>query len=85
MLVKILDMDAATVDALKAVTGRKTASGAVETAALAYLAQRTTIHDLRDQVAQLTAQLEVAKRTIEGARSAAALLLEKTGQTAMEI
>ncbi|MBK4989446.1 hypothetical protein [Pseudomonas sp. S36] len=80
MLVKIQDMDASTVDVLKGITGKKTASGAVETAALAYIAQRETIAHLRANEAKLTARLEAAERTIQGARAAASELLERTGQ-----
>lgn len=80
MLIKIQDMDEPTVERLKAITGKRTGSGAVETAAIAYIAQLETINDLRDKEAQLTARLEAAERTIQRARAAAAELLERTDQ-----
>lgn len=80
MLVKIQDMDESTVEMLKGITGKKTGSGAVETAAIAYIAQCETIRHLREQEAKLMARLEAAERTIQRARAAASELLERTGQ-----
>ncbi|SDW65351.1 hypothetical protein SAMN05444064_105259 [Pseudomonas syringae] len=80
MLVKILDMQECYVDMLKEATGSKTASGAVEQAAIAYLAQKESMKEIATQCDSLQRRLDAALRIIEGARSAAALLLEKTGQ-----
>ncbi|MBV4491598.1 hypothetical protein [Pseudomonas oryzicola] len=80
MLVKIQDMDESTVEMLKAITGKRTGSGAVEAAAIDYIAQCDTIKRLREQEASLTARLEAAERTIQRARAAASELLERTGQ-----
>jgi len=80
MLVKILDADDDLVDRLKFVTGCATASKAFVFAATAYLGQLETGARQRDKIARLEARLAIAEQTIQRARSAAALLLEKTSQ-----
>ncbi|OSN64801.1 MULTISPECIES: hypothetical protein [Pseudomonas syringae group] len=80
MLVKILDADPEFVEALKSQTGTTTASKAFVHAADRYQHLRVKIDDQRILIESLTSDLARANRVIEGARSAAALLLEKTGQ-----
>lgn len=80
MLVKILDADPDFVDSLKLSTGASTASKAYAYAAEHHADLRAQIGDLHSQNAALSRRLELALRTIDGARSAAALLLEKTSQ-----
>lgn len=68
------------VDVLKESTGAAAASKAVTTAAFAYVSQRDEIARLRLRVAELETALRVQRQVIEGARSAAAILLEHTAQ-----
>ncbi|RMN08832.1 MULTISPECIES: hypothetical protein [Pseudomonas syringae group] len=80
MLVKILDADPEFVDSLKLATGASTGSKAYVYAAERHADLRAQIVDLHSQNAALRRRLELALRTIQGARSAAALLLDHTGQ-----
>ncbi|WP_122669807.1 hypothetical protein [Pseudomonas viridiflava] len=80
MLVKILDANPEFVEALKSQTGTTTASKAFAYAADRYQHLRCEIWDQAVLIESLTSDLAKANRVIEGARTAAALLLEKTGQ-----
>lgn len=80
MLVKILDADGAFVEALKVQTGEKTASKAYQRAAHDYEPLRAQVGDLLAENAALRRKVLIANQVIEGARSAAALLLDKTSQ-----
>ncbi len=68
------------VDQLKSSTGIPTASKAVTQAAFAYIAQRDEISRLRSRISELETAVRVQRQVIEGARSAAAVLLEHTAQ-----
>lgn len=80
MLVKILDADEVFVEKLKALTGEGTASKAFLKSALMFDFYLQKTGDLTDQVCRLQDEARRLKQIISGARSAAALLLEKTGQ-----
>lgn len=83
MLIKILDADAEFVERLKRNTGCTTASKAYVYAAENHELLRAQVGDLVSEVAALKRRLDTAHRTIEGARSAAHLLLEHTAQRDM--
>lgn len=85
MLIKITDFDDALLEQLKQRTFQTTGSKAVLKATQDYLVTLKENEHLMREVADLQRRLALAEQVIEGARSAAALLLEKTGQTAMEI
>lgn len=85
MLVKILDADDKFVELLKAQTGTNTASKAYAHAAECYGMYVTAnglaeleIDDLRRKILRL-------ESVIEGARSAAALLLDRTSQADLDL
>lgn len=80
MLVKIPDMNDEVIAELKRTTGARTGSRAVYLAALGYLEYCKIVPELDKEIAQLKGRLTAALQVIEGARSAAALLVEKTGQ-----
>lgn len=83
MLIKLPDFDDVLVEQLKASTSQSTGSKAVMHAAQNYLPLLNKL-ELRDrEIADLTERLRVASQVIEGARSAAAQLLEKTAQVDM--
>ncbi|MFG0540465.1 hypothetical protein ACF8EA_09700 [Pseudomonas sp. YQ_5] len=81
MLVKIPDMDDDVIAELKRTTGTRTGSRAVYLASLGYLEYHKICAEQDKEIADLRQKLAAAAQVIEGARSAAALLLEKTGQT----
>ena len=85
MLVKILDADPDFVETLKRQTQTATASKAFAHAADRYQHLRLAIQDQEILIESLTADLAKANRIIEGARSAAAQLLEKTAQSEMSL
>jgi len=85
MLIKITDFDDALLEQLKQRTFQTTGSKAVLKATQDYLVTLKENEHLIREVADLQRRLALAEQVIEGARSAATLLLEKTGQTAMEI
>ena len=80
MLVKLNDFDDDLAGRLRAKTGESTASKAVLTAANEYLPLLFKLELKEREIQQLREELLVASQVIEGARSAAALLLEKTSQ-----
>ena len=80
MLVKILDADDDFVESLKRETGATTASKAYVKAAESYYPDQQLISLLRHQAKIDCGRIERLQSVIEGARSAAAHLLEKTGQ-----
>lgn len=80
MLVKITDFPDGLADLLRRLTSQATASKAVLVAASAY---PTLVDDLAQsdmQIEHLEAEILRLRSIIEGARSSAALLLEKTAQ-----
>ncbi len=80
MLVKITDFPDGLADLLRRLTSQATASKAVLVAASAY---PTLVDDLAQsdmQIEHLETEILRLRLIIEGARSAAALLLEKTAQ-----
>lgn len=79
MLIKFED-DQSLADLLRAHYGEKTASKGYQRAAREVIAQHKEIRRLRGEVEALQERLLQRDQLIEGARSAAALLLEKTGQ-----
>jgi hypothetical protein len=85
MLVKILDADPDFVEALKTSTGTTTGSKAYAYAAANYsqLSQKV-MQSLIDKRALLN-EIDRLERIIEGARSAAAQLLERTGQSEFDV
>jgi len=85
MLVKILDADPEFVDALKRHTRETTGSKAYAKAAFEYQLQRVKISDLERALDELARKYDRACTVIENARSAAAVLLEKTAQTDLDI
>lgn len=83
MLVKITDFPDDLVDDLKAVTGQVTASKAVFHAATRYTGLLSEFNDLCLYIAQLEQEGARLRSIIEGARSAAALLLDQTAQESL--
>ncbi|QEU03293.1 hypothetical protein [Pseudomonas oryzihabitans] len=79
MLIKFED-DQSVADLLRAHYGEKTASKGYQRAAREVIDQHKEIRRLRGQVEDLQQRLLQRDQLIEGARAAAALLLEKTGQ-----
>lgn len=80
MLVKITDFPDGLADLLRRLTSQATASKAVLVAASAY---PTLVDDLAQsdmQIEHLETEILRLRSIIEGARSSAALLLEKTAQ-----
>ncbi|WP_413791121.1 MULTISPECIES: hypothetical protein [unclassified Pseudomonas] len=77
MLVKILDADSDFVEALKRQTRTNTASKAYAHAAFEYQLLRNQIGDLEILVESLQTELDAANEVIQGARTAAALLLDR--------
>ncbi|MBZ9566062.1 hypothetical protein [Pseudomonas sp. P116] len=80
MLVKILDADSDFVETLKRQTRTNTASKAFLHAANQYQHLRLAIGDLEILVEALQMELKEANEIIEGARTAAALLLDRVSQ-----
>ncbi|TEN50263.1 hypothetical protein IPC139_28825 [Pseudomonas aeruginosa] len=80
MLIKLPDFDDDLAERLKSRTGQNTGSKAVLRAAEEYLPLLLKLEHRDRQIAELEERLRVASQVIEGARSAAALLLEKTAQ-----
>ena len=80
MLVKILDADSEFVKALKHQTRTNTASKAYAHAAFEYQILRNKIGDLEILIESLQNDLDAANEVIQGARSAAALLLDRVSQ-----
>lgn len=85
MLVKILDADPDFVKTLKAQTRQNTASKAYAYAASRYQVLRVEIDDQRYLIEALEADVARLKQVIEGARSAAAQLLDRTSQAEMDV
>lgn len=80
MLVKITDFPDQLAEDLKSVTGQATASKAVLHAATKYSALLTDFNFQSLDVANLEQEVVRLRSIIEGARSAAALLLDRTAQ-----
>jgi hypothetical protein len=85
MLVKILDADPDFVESLKNQTRTNTASKAFVYAAERYESLNSTIEDLKRRIHLLELRHDVALSVIEGARSAAALLLDRTSQADLDV
>lgn len=85
MLIKITDADPDFVEALKISTGTSTGSKAYAYAAERHGTLCRMIDDLRIQNDRLKSDLSRSRAVIEGARSAAAVLLEKTGQADLDL
>jgi hypothetical protein len=85
MLVKILDADPDFVEALKNQTRQNTGSKAYAKAAFEYQLMRVKIADLERQIEDLDRRHDVALAVIENARSAAALLLDRTAQGLLDV
>lgn len=68
------------VNLMKAFTGQAVGSKAFHRAALDALELSKELRDLRSQLSQAQRTIAVQRQTLESARSAAALLLEKVGQ-----
>lgn len=82
MLIKFED-DQSVADLLRAHYGEKTASKGYQRSAREVIDQHKEIRRLCGQVEDLQQRLLQRDQLIEGARAAAALLLEKTGQKEM--
>lgn len=80
MLIKITDADDRFVEKLKTATRTSTGSKAYAKAAADYDYLVKTVDWQKGEIARLEELIRVRDQVIEGARSAAALLLEKTGQ-----
>lgn len=80
MLIKF-DADQSLADLLKAQYGQKVASKAFALAASDALELASEVRRLRHLVDTLTERNKAQAQLIEGARSVAALLLERVGQT----
>ncbi len=80
MLLKLPDFDDDLAERLKSRTCQNTGSKAVLRAAEESLPLLLKLEHRDRQIAELEERLRVASQVIEGARSAAALLLEKTAQ-----
>lgn len=80
MLIKITDADERFVEKLKTATGTATGSKAYVKAAADYDYLVKTVAWQKGEIARLEDMIRRRDQTIEGARSAAALLLEKTSQ-----
>lgn len=80
MLVKILDADESFVEKLKFLTDETTASKAYVKAASMFDWHLKKTGDLTDEVGRLKHEVARLHQIIEGARLAAAHLLEKTSQ-----
>ena len=85
MLVKILDADDQFVESLKHATGSTTASKAYVNAAESFLSNRELIALLRGRAEEDFAKIQRLESIIEGARSAAAQLLDKTSQQEIKL
>lgn len=68
------------VDVLKTRTNSATASKAVTSACYQFVGLLDRVAEQRARIAELETALRVQRQVIEGARSAAALLLERTAQ-----
>ncbi|AOE85626.1 hypothetical protein [Pseudomonas sp. TCU-HL1] len=80
MLIKIPDADDAFVEKLKRQTGSSTGSKAYAKAAAEYDFLVKTVEWQKREIARLEELVAVRDQTLKGARSAAILLLEATGQ-----
>lgn len=85
MLVKVWDVDPDFVERLKQLTSEKTGSKAFARAAVQFESLHAHNLLLTDRVDSLRAELQRAYQIIEGARSAAALLLDRTAQTDIDL
>lgn len=81
MLLKITDFPDDLADQLKARFASSTASKAVLAAASSYLSVSASLDSALEAVEARDLEIRRLRSIIEGARSAAALLLERTGQT----
>lgn len=81
MLLKISDFPDALADQLKSAFGTATASKAVLAAARRHLCLVASLDDATQHIEACELEIRRLRSIIEGARSAAALLLERTGQT----
>lgn len=79
MLIKF-DADQVLVDQLKAFTGQAVGSKAFHIAARDALELSDQLRDMRRQLESARETIRVQRRTLDAARSAAAQLLEATGQ-----
>lgn len=79
MLIKI-ELDDDSVDALKRATGHKVGSKAVARAALQLIPHTQKLVALENKVRDLELQISAYRQLVKQARTAAALLLEKTAQ-----
>lgn len=80
MLVKILDADRDFVETLKAITGETTASKAFETAAARYVRLLEDNRHVTGLAHRQHVEIQRLRGILDGARHAAALLLEDVGQ-----
>lgn len=80
MLLKITDFPDDLAASLKASTHEATASKAVLAAAYSYAGLLDDVVALNQQVLELQTEVLRLRAVLQGARSAAALLVEKTGQ-----
>lgn len=80
MLVKITDFPDDVAEKLKSLTGQATASKAVYQAACEYSTHLVLIESDALMIQSLRSEVARLSSIIEGARSSAALLLEKTAQ-----
>jgi uncharacterized coiled-coil protein SlyX len=85
MLVKILDADPDFVESLKGQTGTNTASKAFIHAAERFQHLRLKIDDQDRYIEAIEADLARLRAVIEGARSAAALLLDRVAQAELDV
>jgi len=83
MLIKLSDFDDDLAERLKSRTGQSTGSKAVLEAANQYLPLLLKLDHRDREIEDLRRRLDRANQVIEDARSAAAQLLDKTGQTSI--
>jgi len=73
------------IEQLKRDTGEKTAAGAFSQAGTAYALHKRVIDDQESEINVLRYRLDLALEVIEGARTAAALLLDRTAQENLDL
>ena len=85
MIIQLRDVEKTEAETLKLITGQNTASGAYLYAASVYGFNQIEIADLRRELIQVKQQLSSAVEVIEGARTAAALLLDRTSAAYLDL
>lgn len=85
MLIKIIDADPDFVEALKTSTGTATGSKAYAQAAASYSSLSQQVMQSLIDKGKLLNRIDHLERVIEDARSAAAQLLERTGQSEFDL